>query len=854
MIKQNMILFFFFGLSISVIAQPLNKPTAEKMLSTAERLEAEKDYINALEWYEKAYEVSEDRDLLYKIALMAYQIRDYRKTERRLASFLRRDKGNYPDAKYLYGKVQKMNGNHLEAIATLKEFIIETADPKLKRLAQIELAGAEMARDLPPNPKVTIAHSGKNLNTRQGQYSAVLVGGNEVYFSGFDTDDVIEGSQEDLGVYAKIYKSSRKENIWEKPTPLDQRINRENFHNSYVYVTSNGNKMFFTRAILEGSSILESKIFVALKGRDGWEGAEEVKGVNGNWIAKHPVVGELFGREVLFFVSDKDGGKGGFDIYYANLNADGSYADPINLGDAINTEGNEETPFYKDGMLYFSTDGRPSLGGYDVYSSEWNGTNWSSPLNMGRGINSELDDLYFTLDEEGYKGMLISNRGENRSPTGFGATCCNDIFEFEIAKIAADLIVGTFSDDKKPLLGAAVTVSEIIAAREENPYSQTNKEGNVFPFPLGIEKSYKIIATHPGYFPDSIEINTVGLKESKSFEHRFYLKQLPPPPAPEPEFDTIDIDEPIELSNIYYDFDDDVILKQAEQDLELILELMNEYPEMKIELRSHTDARGNDAYNKQLSQARAESARRWLMRRGIARERILAVGYGETEPKTITAKVANNYPFLKEGDVLTESFINALSNSEQQEIAHQLNRRTEFKILEGPTSIRVKSTRLKKNREDVKPTTPTTTPRSRQRGPNMPEMELEQQNPITIHRLSSLYGKKDLKGVPIMQFDKRIIDFGEVKKGEKRIHTYKFTNVGDTILKIDAVDHCDCTTAEYPRRVISPGQSAEIKITFDSKDKEESETISINILLEQVDPENNIPIIEELQYKFKLVK
>lgn len=844
-------LFLLIGISAAVVAQPINKPTLEKTMATAKILEEQKDYINALEWYEKAYDDSEDRSLLYPIAMLAYEVRDYRKVERRLSSLLRRDEGAFPDAKYYYGKVQKMNGNPLDAITTLKEFIVETSDPKLKRLAEIELAGAEMARDMPQNPKVSVAHAGKDLNTRQGQYAAVLVGSNEAYFAGFDSDDVLEASEDDADVFAKIFRASKTEDKWEEPEALDQKINRVGFHNSHVFITPDGNRMFLTRSILYGNEVQESKIFLSRKGEDGWQGVEEVNGVNGDWVAKHPVVGELFGQEVLFFVSDKDGGQGGFDIYYSTLQADGSYNEPTNLGPAVNTAGNEQTPFYRDGTLYFSTDARPSLGGYDIYFSDWDGTKWSQPVNMGRGFNSEVDDLYFTVDEEGYKGFLVSNRDENRSPTGTGRTCCNDIFEFEIAKISADIVVGTFTDAKEVLKGATVSIAEIIGGELDQSFPQTNTEGNVFQFPLGIEKSYKLVATHPGYYPDSVEVATVGLTETKSYEHRFYLKALPPPPPPEPEYDTIAIDEPIELSNIYYDFDDDVILKQAEQDLELIFDLMTEYPEMKVELRSHTDARGNDDYNKQLSQSRTESARRWLIRKGIARNRIEANGYGETDPKVVTEKSAADFPFLKVGDKLTESYIDSLETTEQQEAAHQLNRRTEFKIIEGPTSIRVKRTRLKKNRtgslDRQKNFDIVTEPKS------AVVRQVNQQQPIKVHKLSTLYGKKGLTGVPIMHFEERVIDFGKVKKGDKRTYIYKFTNLGDTPLKIDNVDHCECTEADYPRGTFESGESGEIKIIFDSTEKDKTENIAyINIMLEQSDPANDYPIIEELQYKFEI--
>ncbi|MEL6717253.1 MAG: OmpA family protein, partial [Bacteroidota bacterium] len=688
--------FFLFAIFCTcLMAQPINTPTIDKTIATAKELEEKKDYAQALEWYEKAYEQNEDRALLYPIAKLSMKVRDYKKAERRLRSILRRDEGLYPDAKFMYGVMLKMNGNYPDAISNLQEFIVETSDPMLKKKAQLELLGAEMGREMPPNEGLAVEHSGKEVNDKQGQYSPILVGMDKMYYVGFGTDDLIVLNEEtEDGYEAKIYESTKSDKGWGKPTALDQKINREGFHNSNVYVTPDGERMFFTRALLEGNELNKSEIMLSTKGGDGWTGADPVEGINGDYIAKNPVVGELFGKEVLFFAANIEGtGKGGFDIYYAPKTGEKSYGDPVNI-EAINTSENEETPFYRDGTLYFSSTGYPSLGGYDIFYSTWDGTKWSQPANMGKGFNSSVDDLFFSLDEEGYRGMLVSNREGTRSVGSSTKTCCNDIFEFEIAKITADIVVGTFTNEKKPLKNASVSIVEVEA---DNPFSQNNKEGNVFNFPLGIEKTYKLVATHPEYFPDSVEVNTIGLKETKSYEHRFYLKKMPPPPPPEPEYDTIYSEQPIELSNIYYDLNDAKILKEAEQDLELILDLMTRYPEMKIELRSHTDARGGDAFNVSLSQARTESARRWLIRKGIARARMEAKGYGETEPKTVTKQNAKDFPFLNEGDILTESYIDSIPDIVNREAAHRLNRRTEFQILEGPKSIQIKRTRLKKN-------------------------------------------------------------------------------------------------------------------------------------------------------------
>ncbi len=853
--KYSIILIvFILGWGVAQ-AQPLNKSTYSKTIEKAEELQAKGDLYNALEWYEKAYEESDDKSLNYPMALLQYRLRDYKRAERVFARVLKKDAKKYPDIRYLYGRTLKMNEKYEEAVVELQKFINETEDTNLKELAEIELNGAEMAQELPPRLEVAVETAGKNINSKSSEYSPTLEDDKTLYYTSFNTDDVIVVSADSEDYQARIYQSKKDDKKgWGKPKELGQKINRKGFHNSNVHIARD--RMYFTRAQVDGDILKESKIMMSRQGDEGWEGADEVVGVNGEYIAKHPMTGELFGKEVMFFTSDMDGGYGGFDLYYATLKGDGVYGDPVNLGPKINTISDEETPFYRDGTLYFSSTGHPGIGGFDIFFTTWNGTIWSEPKNMGKGFNSSVDDMYFTIDSEGYNGFIVSNRNSEGKRSVKSKTCCNDIYTYEIAKITADLIVGTFTDEKKPLTGSSVSIVELTNNQRGKPQSQTNKDGNVFNFGMALEKTYMIVATHEGYYPDSVQVNTVGLKESKSFEERLYLTPLPPPPPPEPEYETISSEEPIELSNIYYDFDDDRILDDAEQDLQYLSELLNEYPDMRIELGSHTDARGNDNYNEDLSQRRAESARRWLVRNGIARARMDARGYGESVPKTVSAKLATQHSFISEGDVLTEDFINNLGSEEEQETAHQLNRRTEFRIVSGPTSIKVSTKRLKKiekanpNTTDPSKVKPRRSSGNRGGGPN----PIEVQEPIKIHKLSSLYGKKNLKGLPIMQFDQRIVDLGSMKKGEKRSHSYSFTNMGDAPLEIEILDYCECTTAEWTRSIVKPGEKGKIDIVFDSTEKDESETIDINIILKQEDPENGLQIFETVQYKYVLIK
>ncbi len=841
--RSYIILPFLMAGVLALSAQPISKPKYDELVEFAGELHANHNYVMALEKYEEAYDDKKDRALTLPIAQLHYLVRDYTKAERWYDRLLKRDKENkYAEERFAYGRVLKMNGIYDEAITELQTFVEETENDSLRTLAKAEIAGAQMAMEMPENTSsVEILNVGRDVNSSFSEYTPALGrGGQALYFTAFDTKSVIEiKDPSDDKIFAKIYQSQKEDDGWSKPKVLEPKINRPGVHNANVSISPDGNTMFITRAILNGNVLEQSKIYYCVGGEGSWGAANEVKGINGDYIVTNPVVGELFGKEVLFFVSDMPGGYGGFDIYYATRTGDGEYDLPVNLGETINTIADDETPFYFDGTLYFSSTGHPGLGGFDLFYSVWDGTKWSDPQNMGKGFNTSVDDRALFMSEDGYTGFMTSNREGGRST--HGKTCCDDIYSFEIAKLYADLVTGVFDDKKQVLKGATVELVQMQNDIRGKADSKTNGKGNRFDFGLELEMPYMLVASKEGYFPDSVTFNTVGLEESKTFKQNFFLKAKPVPP-PEPEYDTITIEEAFVLENILYDFDDDRIKKEAETDLEVVFELMNEYPDMKIELSSHTDYRGDDAYNEDLSQRRAESARRWLIRKGVSRDRIEAKGYGENKPQTVSAKNAFGKEFLAEGTILTPSFIDSLANKDEQEAAHDLNRRTEFKIIEGPTSITIKRTRLKKNNKKTPP-----------KRNALPKPRPSAKDTFKISKLSSLYGKKIKKGVPIMQFKERMVDFGKVPKGEKRYHIFEFTNVGDQDLLIANHIACECTTVDYSIRAVKPGETGEIDVTFDSTEKDGEEIITFELFLENTIPGSEEPIIEKLQYKFEVV-
>jgi len=619
-------ILFFIGIGSSLTAQPINSSTYGTKIDLAELSAENNDYYNALQYYQEAYEDRKDKALIPLIAENHYKLRDYKKAENYYGRLFRKRRGKTvevdPEIRFKYARVLKINGKYDEAITHLKNVVSNTQNAQLKELAEYELNGAEYGKIVRPVPRLSVENAGSKVNSSFSEYSAFLVGdGNEMYFSGFDRNKVIILDGEEQDYHAKIFKVNKKDEKWGKPTALDEKINRPDYHTANVTFTPDGQRMYFTRQLIEGNEVTESKIYYSQAEGDGqFGGAQVLGGANGDWIAKHPTIGELFNKEVIF--------------------------------------------------LYFSSTGHPGIGGMDVFNTVWNGSVWSEPKNMGLGYNSRWDDTYFMIDNEGYNGTILSNREGGKST--HGKTCCDDIYQFTISKIEVDVIVGTFNaETKEPLKGSNVQLLERVDGKLIPVDEKSDPNGNAYSFPLTLNKSYVSIATARGFYPDTSEyINTVGITKSEKMERRLRLKPIPPPP-PVPEYETVEIsiNEPIRLNNIYYDYDDDKILQDAEIDLNQIFDLMNKYPEMKIELSSHTDSRGRDAYNLDLSQRRAESAKAWLVARNVVGERITAKGYGETQ--------------------ILNRCTNAIKCSDEE---HRFNRRTEFKILEGPQTIEMKKT------------------------------------------------------------------------------------------------------------------------------------------------------------------
>lgn len=866
------LLFSLTPFSSLLEAQPLaGASNEEKVLAAADSARRTNNWFVALENYETAYDQNDDLPLRPEIALMNLKLRDIKAAVRSYVQVFRRAEPSDTTNnlhRYHFGRALKMDGQYDEARTYFENFLLHNTDERLEQFAKMELEGIKLYRDIPKETsEVALEGLDRKVNSSFSEYSPVLsADGNTLYFSTWQaTAAVPQTDANDEKSFSRILMSTRNEKGWDKAAVLGKEVNRPGVHSANPALSADGRRLYYNRIAMESNRITEAKIYMSDVEDNGWKSGNPVSGINADGrLVLQPAPGELFGGEVLYFVSDMDGGYGGRDIYYAPYEGDGRYGAPVNLGETINTIGDDDTPFYFDGTLYYSSNGRPTMGGFDIFYSAWDGSEWSAAENMGPGFNSTVDDQSLSVFGDGLVGFITSNREGGRSVKS--KTCCDDIYGFQVASLYANLVVGLFNEDKKPLEKGAIVLQPLVNDEPSGPGNQKSRDdGNRYDFGLELETSYSVVASSPGYFPDTVEINTLGLEESKEIQHVFFLRAIPPPPPP-PEEVVREVvgEEAVVLENILYDFNDDKILPAAEGDLGILQRIMEEYPNMVIELGSHTDSRGKVALNNDLSKRRAANARKWLIINGkIAGPRIKTKGYGKSVPLVVTARLAERIDYLNEGDVLNDVFINALPDEATREAAHQLNRRTEFKVLEGPTKFIIRQDLIESTKVGADRGALPGAPRTSIAPAAAPKSNIEnresrienfQADPPVITRFSSLYGQKDIAGLPVLQFDKRELEIGEVKKGETRSFEYTFTNEGSVPAKVMLIQACDCTTIEHNNaKTYAPGESGTMKITFDSKDKDEDETITIDIYLEQND-KKELPILEMVEYTFKLVK
>ena len=617
------------------------------------------EYYDAATQYKKAYSQtkSKEKPLRGQRALkMADCYRRINYTQKAIASYNNAVRYKQVDSTALLhlGRLQLKNGSYKEAEKT---FVMLQDSMPQNILVKNGLQSARMA----PKWKSEAQYSGYTVkkqelfNSRRAEYSPVLAGDDysQLYFS--STRNQAKGD-ELSGITgtknADIFFSQKDDKgKWSKPEPIESELNTELDEGACAF-TPDSKTMYLTLCKTDPSYPRFAQIATAQRSDASWSKATPLE-ITKDTLSTfaHPAVSP--DGMWLYFVSDMPGGMGGYDIWRIQMTSHGLIG-LENLGAPINTPGNEMFPTFRpNGDLYFSSDGHPGFGGLDVFIAKPDSTHWELE-HPGAPLNSAGDDFGMTFEGLHNRGYFCSNRGDARG--------WDHIYSFEKQEVVQTVKGWVYEKDGYELPEALVYMvgndgtNLKLSVKGDGSFTEYIKPG----------VDYVFLGTCKGYLNHTEELRVEPVLESEEYVLQFPLAS---------------ITAPVLIDNIFYDFDKATLRPESTEALDKLISLLNENPNVTIELSAHTDYRGSASYNERLSQRRAESVVNYLIEHGIAEDRLSPMGYGKMKPKVIKRKLTEKYPWLKEGDVLTEEFIRALDDEEKQEICNQLNRRTEFIVL-----------------------------------------------------------------------------------------------------------------------------------------------------------------------------
>ena len=492
------------------------------------------------------------------------------------------------------------------------------------------------------------------FNSHRADYSPMYFGDdhNKLYFSSTRNEAKGDALSGITGAKpADIFVSERDDKgKWSKPEPVQGGLNTEYDEGACTF-SPDQRTMYFTQCTTDPNYPRYAQVMTSARSDAAWAKATKLD-ISKDTLSSfaHPAVSP--DGQWLYFVSDMPGGQGGQDLWRIRLTTNG-LGEMENLGEPINTAGNECFPTFRpNGDLYFSSDGHVGLGGLDVYVARQNTDQRWTIEHLGFPLNSNGDDFGLTFEGPYNRGFFSSNRGDARG--------WDHIYAFEYPEIVQSIKGWVYEQDGYELPAAQVfMVGNDGTNLKLNVLADGSFKQVVKP---GVE--YVMLATCKGYLNHKEEL---AVKPSET-SHEYVL-----------QFPLASITAPVLIDNIFYDLDKYTLRPESKQALDELVKLLNENPNVTIELSAHCDYRGTPEYNKVLSQNRANAVVQYLIEAGIAPQRLTPVGYGKEKPKTIRKKLTERYKWLKEGDVLTEDFITKL-DKDKQEICNQLNRRTEFVV------------------------------------------------------------------------------------------------------------------------------------------------------------------------------
>ncbi|MFC2115112.1 OmpA family protein [Bacteroidota bacterium] len=615
------------------------------------------EYIMAIDLFKDAYNKVSDKEVKKELIFLiaeCYRITNQPdKAELRYKQAIQKEYPN-PIIYLRYADALRMDESYEDAMEQYRRYKeLVPDDPR----GQDGITSCELALDWMATPSNYEIENMKYFNSRQSDFSPYFAEDDYkiVYFTSSRDEatgnDLHGGTGEN---FTDIFQSRMdRKGKWSVPVALDENINSE-FEDGTPVLNDDYSVMYFTRCQVNKNTNFGCQIYKASKAGETWSAAEPLALADDSIVIAHPAISadEL----TLYFVSDMPGGVGGKDIWMVSRESNvGEWGSPVNM-EAINTVDDEMFPFiHSDESLYFSSNGRIGMGGLDIYkANQLEDESWTIE-NMKYPINSFADDFGIVFEKEMERGYFSSTR------KGRGD---DEIYMFVLPPKKFN-VIGEVRDDKTDGLLENSIVKSI--GSDGITIETTTGADGTFRFMLKPNTDYVFVASRENYLNGKERETTKGQDKSTDFKTTIYLSNI---------LETIELSN----SNVFYDFAKWDLRPEAMVSLDKLIETLNDNPTITIELMAHTDTRDSEEFNLDLSQKRAQSVVDYLIERGIETARLTARGYGESQPKAVTKRISESYSFLSEGTELTETFINTLPATQQEE-AHQLNRRTEFRVL-----------------------------------------------------------------------------------------------------------------------------------------------------------------------------
>lgn len=617
------------------------------------------EYYDASVTYKKVYNKLRKKEERPQRGEVAFKMgRCYRllnMSARASAAFQNALRYEYPDstAHFMLAQALHADGKYAAALRSYDKYLEFCPDDSLA----INCAeGCRTAQEIRARGSRYVVKQAKLFNSRRADFCPMYLGADcdQIYYTSTTEKATGDKKSEITGMKnADVFFSKKNEKgEWERPEPVEGELNTE-FDEGIVAFSPDAQTMYLTKARRELNAPTSVEIYTSTRSDAKWSAPVKFE-ITADTLSTfgHPAVSP--DGEYLYFVSDMPGGYGGKDIWRISLKErQGSL---VNLGPDINTEGNDDFPYVRsDGSLYFSSDGHPGMGGLDIFRATAVGDpadlRWKVE-NMGFPINSAGDDFGITFGK-GEDGFFSSNRGDAR---GY-----DHIYSFEYDPVRITIEGLVMDKDEEPVKNAIIR----IVGNDGSNQKEVARDDGSFSFALQRGVKYVMLAGAKGYLNQKQEFASDSTMEDANYWVEFILPS---------------ISKPSVVENIFYDYDKADLRPESKTALNELIAVLHDNPNVTIEMASHTDRWGSDAYNINLSERRAKSVVDYLVENGISRDRLQPHGYGKSRPKTVTKRIARLYPQFKEGDILTEEFIKTLSEEDQQ-AADQINRRTEFSVL-----------------------------------------------------------------------------------------------------------------------------------------------------------------------------